>query len=317
MATHETAAFDDSGSEDDDIDFAPIVAGESSSAAAAPVRPSLPQAMSEEVLNAPVAPLPATATATAAAPTVETVSFDRRWIMNPVPQGKKVLCKIVRHKEGIERIYPSYELFIEEPDESLTFVLAARKRKKSKSSNYVITTTRITSTKAKENVVAKVRSNFLGTEFTVYDDGRNPSPRKESRSRSGSGAGSGSGSGSRETQQGELRAELAAVLYEHNILGFKGPRKVRVLLPGMSTTGDQIVIRPEQPTQTLISRYRHTKDPEILELHNKSPQWNEETQSYVLNFNGRVQLASVKNFQVVSDHDRGYECLGAGKGTDA
>ena len=38
-------------------------------------------------------------------------------------------------------------------------------------------------------------------------------------------------------------------------------------------------------------------------MENKSPQWNEETQSYVLNFNGRVTMASVKNFQVVNDHD--------------
>lgn len=41
----------------------------------------------------------------------------------------------------------------------------------------------------------------------------------------------------------------------------------------------------------------------MLVLHNKSPQWNDETQSYVLNFNGRVTLASVKNFQIVHDKD--------------
>lgn len=41
----------------------------------------------------------------------------------------------------------------------------------------------------------------------------------------------------------------------------------------------------------------------LIELKNKPPQWNEETQSYVLNFNGRVSMASVKNFQVVHDDD--------------
>ena len=40
-----------------------------------------------------------------------------------------------------------------------------------------------------------------------------------------------------------------------------------------------------------------------IELKNKPPQWNEETKSYVLNFNGRVSIASVKNFQVVHDDD--------------
>lgn len=32
---------------------------------------------------------------------------------------------------------------------------------------------------------------------------------------------------------------------------------------------------------------------------NKSPSWNEQTQSYVLNFHGRVTQASVKNFQII------------------
>lgn len=34
--------------------------------------------------------------------------------------------------------------------------------------------------------------------------------------------------------------------------------------------------------------------------------WNEDTQSYVLNFHGRVTQASVKNFQIVHDNDREY-----------
>lgn len=59
----------------------------------------------------------------------------------------------------------------------------------------------------------------------------------------------------------------------------------------------------------------------LLELHNKTPVWNEgiewyfscfflnqilvlETQSYVLNFHGRVTQASVKNFQIVHEDDR-------------
>jgi hypothetical protein len=36
-------------------------------------------------------------------------------------------------------------------------------------------------------------------------------------------------------------------------------------------------------------------------LKNKPPKWNEQVGAYVLNFNGRVTRASVKNFQV-SEH---------------
>ena len=44
----------------------------------------------------------------------------------------------------------------------------------------------------------------------------------------------------------------------------------------------------------------------LIELHNKTPVWNDDTQSYVLNFHGRVTQASVKNFQVVHDTDGTY-----------
>lgn len=42
---------------------------------------------------------------------------------------------------------------------------------------------------------------------------------------------------------------------------------------------------------------------DLIELHNKTPSWNDDTQSYVLNFHGRVTQASVKNFQIVHDSD--------------
>ena len=41
----------------------------------------------------------------------------------------------------------------------------------------------------------------------------------------------------------------------------------------------------------------------LVELKNKTPVWNEESQSYVLNFHGRVTQASVKNFQVIHESD--------------
>lgn len=46
----------------------------------------------------------------------------------------------------------------------------------------------------------------------------------------------------------------------------------------------------------------------LIELHNKTPTWNDDTQSYVLNFHGRVTQASVKNFQIVHDSDGNSFC---------
>ena len=41
----------------------------------------------------------------------------------------------------------------------------------------------------------------------------------------------------------------------------------------------------------------------LIKLHNKTPVWYDDTQSYNLNFHGRVTQARVKNFQVVHDTD--------------
>ena len=58
-------------------------------------------------------------------------------------------------------MYPHYELYIEETlengEETKVFLLAARKRKKSKSSHYVITTDRLDAPVSSKNIVGKVR----------------------------------------------------------------------------------------------------------------------------------------------------------------
>jgi len=60
--------------------------------------------------------------------------------------------------------------------------------------------------------LGKVRANFMGTMFEVYDDGDNPGKKKKS-------------------DKGSIRWELAAVLYESNVLGSKGPWKMTVMIP--------------------------------------------------------------------------------------
>ncbi|MEQ2208529.1 hypothetical protein XENOCAPTIV_004982, partial [Xenoophorus captivus] len=84
-----------------------------------------------------------------------------------------------------------------------------------------------------------------------------------------------------------------------NLLGFKGPRKMTVVLPGMNMNFERI---PE----SLVGRLQSNVMENLIELHNKAPVWNDDTQSYVLNFHGRVTQASVKNFQIVHDNDRKY-----------
>lgn len=46
---------------------------------------------------------------------------------------------------------------------------------------------------------------------------------------------------------------------------------------------------------------------EMLVLRNKNPRWHEQLQCWCLNFNGRVTVASVKNFQLVASTENGSE----------
>lgn len=64
---------------------------------------------------------------------------------------------------------------------------------------------------------------------------------------------------------------------------------------------------PSQERETLLARWQSKNTESIIELLNKTPVWNDDTQSYVLNFHGRVTQASVKNFQIIHGNDR--ECL--------
>lgn len=54
-----------------------------------------------------------------------------------------------------------------------------------------------------------------------------------------------------------------------------------------------------QEMETLLTRHANGNTDKLVTLVNKSPSWNEQTQSYVLNFHGRVTQASVKNFQII------------------
>lgn len=80
-----------------------------------------------------------------------------------------VQCRIVRDKSS--KLYPKYRLLLES---GTHFLLSARKRKKSKSSNYVLSFDEEDTARFSANFAGKVRANFLGTEFTVYDQGQKP-----------------------------------------------------------------------------------------------------------------------------------------------
>ncbi|XP_016069455.1 PREDICTED: tubby protein homolog isoform X4 [Miniopterus natalensis] len=235
---------------------------------------------------------------TAPEPSVEVEVQDlEEFAQRPAPQGITIKCRITRDKKGMDRgIYPTYFLHLDRDDGKKVFLLAGRKRKKSKTSNYLISVDPTDLSRGGDSYIGKLRSNLMGTKFTIYDNGVNPQKTSSST-----------------VEGGTLRQELAAVCYETNVLGFKGPRKMTVIVPGMTMVHERVCIRPRNEHETLLARWQNKNTETIIELQNKTPVWNDDTQSYVLNFHGRVTQASVKNFQIIHGNDPDYIVMQFGR----
>ncbi|KAK3525760.1 hypothetical protein QTP70_007516 [Hemibagrus guttatus] len=236
------------------------------------------------------------ASPTAEGPSIEVDNLEE-FVLRPAPRGVTVKCRITRDKKGMDRgLYPTYFMHLEREDGKKLFLLAGRKRKKSKTSNYLISVDATDLSREGESFVGKLRSNLMGTKFTVYDNGTNPSKSTGAL-----------------LDESNTRQELAAICYETNVLGFKGPRKMTVIIPGMNMNFERVPVRPTNDQESLLSKWQNRSLENLIELHNKAPVWNDDTQSYVLNFHGRVTQASVKNFQIVHDNDPDYIVMQFGR----
>lgn len=219
-----------------------------------------------------------------------------QFVLQPANKKMYYKCRITRDRKGMDRgLYPTYFLHLERDYGKKVFLLAGRKRKKSATSNYLISTDPTDLSRGGESYVGKLRSNLLGTQFTIYDNGY--SLMKDDK----------------RDERFNPRQELAAVVYDTNVLGFKGPRKMTVIIPGMTPDQKRVEICPRDESETLLERWKLKHMDNLIELHNKTPVWNDDTQSYVLNFHGRVTQASVKNFQVVHDSDVDYVVMQFGR----
>lgn len=94
------------------------------------------------------------------------------FVMQPAPQGVLYKCRITRDRKGMDRgLFPIYYLHLERDYGKKIFLLGGRKRKKSKTSNYIISCDPTDLSRNAEGFCGKLRSNVFGTSFTVYDSG--------------------------------------------------------------------------------------------------------------------------------------------------
>jgi tubby-related protein 1 len=81
-----------------------------------------------------------------------------------------VQCYVKREKDSTG-IYPEFKLYLQDGDR---FLLTARRRKKSKTSNFLISLESDDLARNGGAYFGKLRGNYVGTEYVLYNNGLKP-----------------------------------------------------------------------------------------------------------------------------------------------
>ncbi|KAK8972773.1 hypothetical protein V6N11_019908 [Hibiscus sabdariffa] len=182
------------------------------------------------------------------------------------------------------------------------FLLAACKWRRPICTDYIISLRSEDISKGSSTYVGKLRSNFLGTKFSVLDGQPLHAVAKMTKSRS-----------SRLADLKQVSPRVPSrnhptvhISYELNMLGS------RCVLYDLQGSKENVVYFGYHPgnfdktRENFVSEpFSGQKDGGALVLRNKSLRWHEQLQCWCLNFHGRVTVASVKNFQLVASPENG------------
>ncbi|KAJ8459749.1 hypothetical protein OPV22_032675 [Ensete ventricosum] len=255
-------------------------------------------------------------------------------LKQPGPRDGMIQCFIKRDKSKL-----TYRLYLCLSPAVLVengkFLLSAKRNPRTTCTEYVISTDADNISRSSSTYVGKLRSNFIGTKFRIYDtqppySGAALCPGRTSRRFYSKKVSPKVPSGS---------YPIAQVTYELNVLGTRGPRRMHCIMhsipasavePGGIVPGqpDNLVARSLEDSFRSMSSLSSFMDRSLdfssshfstttggaqegfeattdtkeraLVLRNKPPRWHEQLQCWCLNFRGRVTIASVKNFQLIA-----------------
>ncbi|XP_071736896.1 tubby-like F-box protein 8 isoform X2 [Rutidosis leptorrhynchoides] len=258
-------------------------------------------------------------------------------LKQPGSRDGTIQCFIKRNKSNL-----TYHLFLCLSPALLVengkFLLSAKRTRRTTCTEYVISMDPDNISRSSSTYIGKLRSNFLGTKFIIYDTqpphytaNTQPPPLGRSSRRFPSKK------ISPKVPSGSYN--IAHITYELNVLGTRGPRRMHCIMqsipasslePGGSVPGQPELILPynsledsfrsisfskslDRSTEFSSSRFsdilgaatssdvpESEKSKLPLVLKNKAPRWHEQLQCWCLNFKGRVTIASVKNFQLIA-----------------
>ncbi|CAJ1953127.1 unnamed protein product [Sphenostylis stenocarpa] len=250
-------------------------------------------------------------------------------LKQPGSRDGTIQCFIKRDKSNL-----TYHLFLCLISPALLvengkFLLSAKRTRRTTCTEYIISMDADNISRSSSTYIGKLRSNFLGTKFIIYDT--QPPYNNSQLSPPGRSRRFNSKKVSPKVPSGSYN--IAQITYELNVLGTRGPRRmnctmqsipISALEPGGTVPGQpELLPRPLEDSFRSISLGRsvynstefsssrfsdivvagneeeHEKDRPLV-LKNKAPRWHEQLQCWCLNFRGRVTVASVKNFQLIA-----------------
>ncbi|KAF7836640.1 tubby-like F-box protein 7 [Senna tora] len=218
-------------------------------------------------------------------------------LKQPGPRESPHQCIIKRDKKT-----STFYLYLALTPPSFTdkgkFLLAARRYRRGAHTEYIISLDPDDLSQGSSAYVGKLSSDFLGTNFTIYDcqpphSGAKPSNGKASRRFTCKQI-------SPQLPAGNF--EVGQVSYKFNLLKSRGPRRMVCSMKfPYSSTGESSDNKSLDGHKINDAEYAA---PGYSILRNKAPRWHEHLQCWCLNFHGRVTVASVKNFQLAATVDQ-------------
>ncbi|XP_038717970.1 tubby-like F-box protein 5 [Tripterygium wilfordii] len=246
-------------------------------------------------------------------------------LKQPGPRDSPIQCFIKR-----ERATSTYRLYLglspALSGDMSKLLLAARKIRRGTSIEFLISLVGDDFSRTSNTVVGKLKSNFLGTKFIIYDN----QPLHDPAVQSNYGALFKVHSNQVYPRVSASNCRVGTISYELNILRTRGPRRMQCTMHAIPFSAIQEGGTAPTPVEFPNCQALHLPSSPVLEgnkqfvgfsstclseqqesvrrtdplvLKNKAPRWHEQLQCWCLNFKGRVTVASVKNFQLVAATD--------------